>query len=220
LEVLMNGEGSLANVLVLRSVLGADVIVIVVRQDTSSRAIGMAGALGANNLTDAVVVVQQQSIGNPAFPTMAHELGHLFGAGHNQDCCGEPPYTNTLAPYAHGYHVTTSDGYTHNSAVAKGIPNVLFRLQYSTPYAQVATGYPIGIEESNYNSRIIFERRSLLAHLNEPNYNPSFPQGPPANGPCNTWIAACADNSRYTEDRCSVQQLFNSVWHPTWPGGG
>src|SRR5690606_23360017 len=81
--------------------------------------------------------------------------------------------------------------------------------------------YQLGAS-NEYNALAIYERSAIVSNFDEWNLPPAPPGGPQSGGSggCDVWRATCTDNSQFSEASCSTQQIFNSTWWNSWPGGG
>lgn len=137
----------------LRDKLAADMVVLV---SQNSDWCGYAGlwvtTTSAGTNTDAYAVVYSNCLSNQ---TLAHEIGHLQGLGHDRENEGGTP----SYPYAYGYRVCTSDGFRDvmSYACSTNVPRVL---QFSNPYV-FYNGYATGIAYESNPSKAAEAARAL-----------------------------------------------------------
>lgn len=138
----------------LRDKLAADMVVLV---SENTDFCGYAGlwvtitATGSN--TDAYAVVYPGCLSNQ---TLAHEVGHLQGLGHDRENEGGTP----AYPYAFGYRVCVTGGFRDIMAYPCDGTNVTRSLNFSNPYVNV-NGYATGIAYETNPSKSAEAARAL-----------------------------------------------------------
>jgi len=133
-------DGFMDTIPALRAQWGAD-LVSLISNDAGSGGNGFIPILNGNqNDTYAFTAIDENSISDSNL-TMAHELGHNLGAGHERDNPTSP--APGIYPYSYGYRFQGTDGITYHDIMSYdpglGIP------YYANPaitYAGVPEGKP------------------------------------------------------------------------------
>lgn len=140
----------------LRNTNGADLVVLLTSSSYGAT-YGIVSQIGPNDATSYAIVTASAATGKYSF---AHELGHLFGARHQQ--CGY--YNNSgcddTPGFAHGYpFVYFLYGYT---TIMHQLRESFTRVPYySNP--NVSYGSPTGNAASNNNARQLWEQAPTVA---------------------------------------------------------
>jgi hypothetical protein len=146
-----NGDGFMDNIFLKRDEVGADVSVLVFNNSTYC---GEAQTIGAE-ATSAFAVVDV-SRGCTAKFSFAHEIGHLFGAEHDEANASKPPEY----PYSHGY--INGNQWRTMMAYAQGC-NPCTRLpRWSSPLIQ-HQGVIMGTKENHDNARVLRDRANVVS---------------------------------------------------------
>lgn len=153
LDALGDGTGALAKVPELRDTDYADIVTMFTSgAKTPGDSIGIGYEYDPTDTTPAetgfnVVAIQNDGVDNDAF-TLAHEIGHNLGAGHDKPDNDGPGVT----AYAYGYHYRGTNGRLYQDVMdySDGIALPFF----STPDFFWA-GKPIGNASSADNARIV-----------------------------------------------------------------
>jgi hypothetical protein len=138
------GTGGLSAVAALRNTYGADLVTMVVEnQFGGGNASLMAAPLNdpANSTTRAFSAIAANSFA-PYNYTLAHELGHNLGAGHER---GNPDGAVGPFPYSYGYRFTGTDSVVYHDLMSYN-PGVEVPY-YANPAVSVhgtPTGAPVG----------------------------------------------------------------------------
>lgn len=136
-----------------RDTVAADVVLLLTSSAASSTKCGRAAAVGATPVTAFAVVLQNCAAANY---TLAHEVGHLQGAGHNQEQDNGSPY-----PYGHGYIYPAGGWRTIMAYPCPSTPCT--RIPYwSNPNIRYG-GVPMGTDAISNNARVLNETASQVA---------------------------------------------------------
>ncbi|MBK9270354.1 MAG: hypothetical protein IPM48_02060 [Saprospiraceae bacterium] len=150
-----------SNVLTLRNIHKADLVLLITNQKYSSQALGSAG----DEVVDPIkahAIVEAPYIDAPTF-TLAHEMGHLFSAHHQRKQGGSPAYFPTDCSFA--YKVTGTE-YT----IMGSVPVVL---HYSDPMAKYLS-YATGDHVNNNAGKIRKQGCTVANHRSENNFQLTF----------------------------------------------
>lgn len=149
------GDGFLEDVHAERERIDADLSVLLTARDANDGdVVGLAyeyqDAPGNDAFGFSVVAIDSSENGD----TLAHELGHNLGAGHDAATAAEND-DDPVRPYAHGYRFTAGDPKrTYKDIMAYG-PGVMLPF-FSTPLFK-HLGKPMGNSASADNARVIAE---------------------------------------------------------------
>jgi len=150
LDALRNADGTMDELLPLREQLGADIVALVVDDDT---ACGLASGINVN--ADNSFFIISRPCTNFTF---AHEIGHLLGARHNPEV--DP--SDTPYAYGHGYQAPNRAFRTVMSYnCVGGCPRIH---HWSNPDIFV-NGQPTGTNDLHDNVRVIEQRASVVANF-------------------------------------------------------
>lgn len=120
----------------------------------------------------------------PYYSSVAHELGHTFGAQHDRGNSGDWERKNRVMPYAHGHVDHGSKKYTI-LAYRWGCGGRIFGSACSVvPYYSTTrvspNGWTLGVKNQSENERVISDRFSITAgfsNLIDPTLVPAVPTG-------------------------------------------
>ncbi len=168
LKDLLSGNGVMAAVHAQREATGADIVVLLLKPNLD--ACGLAPTVRAD-AADAYAVTSWMCIDTHSF---AHEIGHLFGARHDESVDPSPtPY-----PYGHGY-VVPSLTWRTIMAYANRCGNCPRIANFSNPSISYA-GVPTGTPATNDVARVHRERALAVATFRAPPPIPDPPVALPA----------------------------------------
>jgi hypothetical protein len=160
-RVQRRGDGFMEDVLTQREQVNADLTVLLTSRDrTDGDVVGLAyqystGA-AAERFGFSVVTIDAYERGI----TLAHELGHNLGAGHDAITAEEDNQT-PLAPYAYGYRFRAGENRRLFKDIMSYGPGTTLPF-FSTPHFKWL-GKPIGNSDTADNARIIREVAPLVA---------------------------------------------------------
>ncbi len=160
LDDLMAGrKGALGFMHQVRDVAKADIVLMIIDTGSSLSSCGQAQRLLATKET-AFAVVERNCLG-ASTSSLAHEIGHLFGADH------EPANASISPPrfaYGHGYQAPENvpDRWrTVMSYECSGVPCHRVNLWSSPDLSH--NGLPAGTEKTHHNVRVLNETRQMIA---------------------------------------------------------
>ena len=137
-----SGDGYMDDTLQLRDLLGADLVVLIDSQGTSTKTGTIEGIStqllnpkSSSRSRNAFIVIDQAAPLNHY--VLAHEVGHTLGATH---AVGDPQATGA-APYAHGYRFIGTDNIQYHDIMAYD-PGT--RIPYFSDPNITYAGVPIG----------------------------------------------------------------------------
>ncbi|MGH7179727.1 MAG: reprolysin-like metallopeptidase [Tepidisphaeraceae bacterium] len=145
------GDGFMDSVHTLRNQKGADLVTLIVDGSVAGgNASLMTNISSPNNPNLAFSAIAQNSIG-PYNLTLAHELGHNLGGGHERN--NPHPGQNVVGPFSYSYgYRYQSNGRWHNDIMSYAYAPLEIPLaQYANPNISIdgaATGKPAGDPES------------------------------------------------------------------------
>jgi hypothetical protein len=171
-------DGFLDSAHAVRNAFGADLVMLVVENSNGGgNADLMTNLAAANNSTLAFSAIAANSLGANNF-TVAHELGHNLGAGHERD----NPFQPAVGPFSYsvGYRFT-AEGRTYHDIMSydPGI-GIAYYANPTVSYLGSPTGAPIGSANeadiastfaqtgpvvANYRSTVVADTSAPLAQV-------------------------------------------------------
>jgi hypothetical protein len=148
-------DGKIDEIHALRDAHHADLVVMLVRSRDSYN--GYAAAIGATEDKAFAVVKDEAALSFKSFP---HEIGHLLGAGHDND---------TTSGFAHGFVNPSADWQTLMSTKSQQMVERLWL--WSTPnvkHPDEATGVPVGTQDTHNNAKAILYSAAQAARFRNP----------------------------------------------------
>jgi hypothetical protein len=143
----LNTLSGLASVATLRNNRGADLVSLVTTPSSPGNVAGLANLLNVvgGNPNFAFSIIKYNAIGPGQF-TIAHEMGHNMGAGHERDNPTEPavgPF-----PYSYGYHFTGNDGVEYGDVMSYQGHELPYFANPALSYQGQPLGKPAGDPQS------------------------------------------------------------------------
>jgi hypothetical protein len=195
------GDGYLDDVHTLRNELNADLVVLFTDLlQSSGDTLGLAFQYKGNgDSTYGFAVVAADPLDDDEGSTLAHEIGHLLGAGHDKSVEDSP-----TRPYALGYRFVGDDGETYLDVMSYGIGIEL--TFFSTPEITYA-GKPIGRSDRADNVRMIRQAAPKVASY----------RGAPVSGssPPDLVAAVTVDTVLVTEHTATIKVKIRNVGNST-----
>jgi hypothetical protein len=154
------GDGYMDNIFALRNQYGADLVTLITdagNGNEGGNADLMDSITDANDPNLVFSAIDYNSIG-PGNLTMAHELGHNLGAGHERNNPTEPVVG--AFPYSYGYRFPVNQPgvltATFNDIMSYGYDMDIPLFQYANPNLSI-NGVPTGLPPSNPNSADLYD---------------------------------------------------------------
>jgi hypothetical protein len=163
LDNLDSGAGGLSTLLAEREKSDDDLVTLLTSADLDTGdSIGIAFEYQSNDRRgdNGLSVVALQGDDSDDAITLAHELGHNLGAGHDPNADDGDKRDDAPEPYAHGYVFTGIDGRQYKDVMAYGSATTI--PFFSTPL-YVFDGAPIGTAATADNARIIRELAPIVS---------------------------------------------------------